>query len=114
MSVPSGRPWLTLALLSAAMVPQVGLGVMVPASARLAQDLHVVASVQNTLVVYMVGYAVSVIMAGLLSDRFGPRAVQLGGLVLAMVGALLAASAEGSPCSSLAACCNRSVAASVP
>ncbi|QXH58370.1 MFS transporter [Pseudomonas maumuensis] len=96
MSVPSGRPWLTLALLSAAMVPQVGLGVMVPASARLAQDLHVgVASVQNTLVVYMVGYAVSVIMAGLLSDRFGPRAVQLGGLVLAMVGALLAASAEG-------------------
>ncbi|MDF0730979.1 MFS transporter [Pseudomonas entomophila] len=88
------RPGLPLALLSAVVVPQVGLGVIVPASTSLAAQLGVaLAQVQNTLVLYMVGYALSVIFAGLLCDRFGPRQVQLGGLLLATLGTALAACA---------------------
>ncbi|MFJ9992441.1 MFS transporter [Pseudomonas putida] len=88
------RPGLSVALLSAVVVPQVGLGIMVPASAQLAEQLQTgLGQVQSTLVMYMVGYALSMMLAGLLSDRYGPRAVQLGGLLLAACGTLLAASA---------------------
>lgn len=88
------RPGLSVALLSAVVVPQVGLGIMVPASVQLAEQLQSgLGQVQSTLVMYMVGYALSMMLAGLLSDRYGPRAVQLGGLLLAVLGTGLAASA---------------------
>ncbi|HEK0906939.1 TPA: MFS transporter [Pseudomonas putida] len=88
------RPGLSVALLAAVVVPQVGLGIMVPASAQLAEQLQVgLGQVQSTLVMYMVGYALSMVLAGLLCDRYGPRAVQLGGLLLAACGTGLAASA---------------------
>lgn len=88
------RPGLSVALLSAVVVPQVGLGIMVPASVQLAEQLQSgLGQVQSTLVMYMVGYALSMMLAGLLSDRYGPRAVQLGGLLLAALGTGLAASA---------------------
>ncbi|HGM5583450.1 TPA: MFS transporter [Pseudomonas putida] len=88
------RRGLSAALLAAVVVPQVGLGIMVPASAQLAEQLQVgLGQVQNTLVMYMLGYALSMVLAGLLCDRYGPRAVQLGGLLLAAFGTGLAASA---------------------
>ncbi len=97
--------WLTIALLSAVTVPQLGLGLSTPATAALAGDLGVsVAAAQGTMVIYMMGYAVSMVLAGLLSDRFGARSVQIWGLVLAAAAALLAAAAPDFLCFSIARC----------
>ncbi|KND59512.1 Bicyclomycin resistance protein [Candidatus Burkholderia verschuerenii] len=85
----------TLALVSAVVVPQIGVGMSVPSLPSIAEDFRVsISSAQGTLIVYMVGYALSMLVSGLLSDRFGPRRTQLWGLGLAGAAAILAALAD--------------------
>lgn len=86
---------LTVALVCAVIVPQVGIGLSVPSLPVMAEAFQIpVAAAQGTLIVYMAGYALSMLLSGLLSDRFGPRRVQLFGLALAGVAAMLAALAD--------------------
>ena len=81
---------LKIVLLSAVTMPQLGLGLSTPATFALAEDLNVsVPMVQETLVIYMVGYAISMVFSGLLSDRLSPRTVQIWGLRLSSVAALI-------------------------
>ncbi|MDF7647735.1 multidrug effflux MFS transporter [Pantoea sp. Acro-805] len=93
--IETSQQQLTLALVSAVVVPQLGMGMIVPALPELATSLRLSTSLaQDTLIVYMVGYAISVLLAGWLADRFGPRRVQIGGLILAVLGACLATQAH--------------------
>jgi len=86
---------LAFALVFAVIVPQIGVGISVPALPDIAFVFDVsISAAQGTLIIYMAGYAVSMLGAGLLSDRFGPRQVQLWGLGLAGAAALLAAGTE--------------------
>ncbi|MFM1988304.1 MAG: hypothetical protein RJA99_1261 [Pseudomonadota bacterium] len=52
------------------------------------------ASVQATLSVYILGFALTQLLAGPLSDRFGRRPVALGGLAAYVAGSLLAAGSD--------------------
>lgn len=82
----------TLALVSAVIVPQIGVGMSVPSLPSMAADFRVsMSSAQGTLIIYMVGYALSMLVSGVLSDRFGPRRIQLWGLGLAGAAAIMAA-----------------------
>jgi len=86
---------LAFALAFAVIVPQIGVGISVPALPEIARVFDVsISMAQGSLIIYMAGYAVSMLIAGLLSDRFGPRQVQLWGLGLAGAAALLAAGTE--------------------
>jgi len=92
---PAPTHLLALALVAAVIVPQIGVGIGVPALPDIALVFDVsISSAQGTLIIYMAGYAVSMLMAGLLSDRFGARQVQWWGLGLAGAAALLAAVAD--------------------
>jgi len=67
----------------------------VPSLPNIAEDFHVsISSAQGTLIIYMVGYALSMLVSGLLSDRFGPHRTQLWGLSLAGGAAISAALAD--------------------
>lgn len=90
----SSRPGILLpaALLTAVIVPQLGLGLMTPTVAKLAEEFRVPhEAIQETFVVYMIGYALSVVLAGILADRIGARRVQISGLLICAAGCLLAA-----------------------
>jgi DHA1 family bicyclomycin/chloramphenicol resistance-like MFS transporter len=81
-----------LPLIGAVIVPQLALGVTLPAVPLIALELGVpVEAIQGTLVTYMIGYAISVLLAGLLSDRYGARAVQIWGLGIASAASLAGA-----------------------
>ena len=83
---------LSAALVSAVIVPQIGIGLSVPSLPSVAGSFDLsIESAQTTLIVYMAGYAVSVLLAGLMSDRIGPRNTQLLGLALATIAAIVAA-----------------------
>lgn len=90
---PQTSPFfLPIALICALLVSQIGLDLSVPAIPQLADDLRTsVAAVQGTLVLYMLGYALAMVFAGLLSDRFSPRSVQIWAFVLASAAALMSA-----------------------
>lgn len=91
-SHPPSRLLLTLALVSAVVVPQLGVSMSVPSLPSIAHEIGVsISTAQGTLIIYMAGYALSMLAAGLLSDRFGPRQIQLWGLAVASGGAVLAA-----------------------
>ncbi|MFD5075737.1 multidrug effflux MFS transporter [Streptomyces sp. NPDC058371] len=70
-------------LVALVCLPQLAVGMYVPALPRMATDLgSTEAAIQQTLVAYMAGYALSMLCAGLLADRYGRRPVLLGGLAL--------------------------------
>lgn len=74
------------------IIPQTGLGMSVPILPAIADEFGVaVSSTQGTLVAYMVGYAFSVLCSGYLSDRYGPRRVQLLGLSLGTLATAISA-----------------------
>lgn len=88
----SSQYLLSAALVSAVIVPQIGIGLSVPSLPSVAGSFDLsIESAQTTLIVYMAGYAVSVLLAGLMSDRIGPRNTQLLGLALATIAAIAAA-----------------------
>ncbi len=71
------------------IVPQATLAAFPPAIPAVANDLDVSSSaVDRTLIFYMVGYAVSMAVAGGLAARVGPRRVQLGALFVYVVSSM--------------------------
>lgn len=83
----------TVALLALLLsIQPMSTDMYLPSMPGLAAGLGVsAAAVQATLSVYILGFAVTQLLAGPLSDRFGRRPVALGGLGLYVAGSVLAA-----------------------
>lgn len=91
----SSRAWLALLMLVVCL-PRVTIDAYLPALPRMADALHAGdAQLQMTLTWYMAGYALSMLAAGPLSDRYGRRPVLLGGLALYVLATLACALADG-------------------
>lgn len=91
----SSRAWLALLMLVVCL-PRVTIDAYLPALPHMADALHASdAQLQLTLTWYMAGYALSMLAAGPLSDRYGRRPVLLGGLALYVLATLACALADG-------------------
>ncbi|MHA1538668.1 MAG: multidrug effflux MFS transporter [Alphaproteobacteria bacterium] len=85
------RPALLL-LIGFAAVSQVGGAMYTPSIPAMARAFEApMMSVQLTMTVYLVGYALAQILVGSLADRFGRRRVMLGGLAIFTAGSLAGA-----------------------
>ncbi|VWC52082.1 multidrug effflux MFS transporter [Burkholderia lata] len=83
--------WLFLLMLVVCL-PRVTIDAYLPSLPAMADSLHGNdAQLQLTLTLYMVGYALSMLVSGPLSDRYGRRPVLLGGLCLYVVASLACA-----------------------
>lgn len=93
------KPWAwTAILLLVVCLPRVTIDAYLPALPAMADALHASdAQMQLTLTLYMVGYAVSMLVCGPLCDRVGRRPVLIGGtlLYLAATAACAMASSAG-------------------
>ena len=88
---PGSTTWILLAIV---MVPQLGLTLVNPSNAAIAQDVGTqISTVEGTLTVYMVGYALSMFASGSLADRFHASRLQSAGLGLFTLGSVVAATA---------------------
>ncbi|MFJ2545166.1 multidrug effflux MFS transporter [Pseudomonas sp. NPDC087612] len=96
-SSPGPRTWLLL-LLMIVCLPRVALDICLPALPDIAIALHASdAQLHLTLTLYMLGYALSMLISGPLCDRFGRRPLLLlGGTIylLASLACSLASSVE--------------------
>src|SRR5436305_4282233 len=88
----AGHPWALLALLIAiTAVGPLSLNILTPALPGLIVSFGAEAGVvQLTLSLYLLGMAISQLVLGPLSDRFGRRPVMLAGLVLTVVASFAA------------------------
>ncbi|UDL75691.1 MFS transporter [Corynebacterium uberis] len=87
---PAGR-LSYLVLLFVVMSPQLGLSLITPYFLPMANDLNVeISELQQTMVLYMVGYAMSMFGAGMLADRFDASKVQGFGLLVFSVATICA------------------------
>src|SRR3954449_2875334 len=88
----SGHPWRLLALLIAiTSVGPLSLNILTPALPGLIVSFGAEAGiVQLTLSLYLLGMAISQLVLGPLSDRFGRRPVMLAGLVLTVIASFAA------------------------
>jgi DHA1 family bicyclomycin/chloramphenicol resistance-like MFS transporter len=89
------RPWVLLAILIAqSMVGPLTLNILMPAVPGLGATFKTdAATVQLTLTLFLVGLAVSQLVLGSLSDRFGRRPVMLLGLAITVIASLAALAA---------------------
>src|SRR5436190_23496375 len=87
-----GHPWRLLALLIAVTsIGPISLNILTPAMPGMIVSLGADASVvQLTLSLYLAGMAISQLVLGPLSDRFGRRPVMLAGLALTVVASFAA------------------------
>ncbi|MET3131751.1 DHA1 family bicyclomycin/chloramphenicol resistance-like MFS transporter [Oxalobacteraceae bacterium GrIS 1.11] len=92
-------PWAWGAILLAVVcLPRVTIDAYLPSLPAMAGALHASdAQLQWTLTLYMVGYAVSMLVCGPLSDRYGRRPVLLGGTALYLAATVACACAASAP-----------------
>jgi DHA1 family bicyclomycin/chloramphenicol resistance-like MFS transporter len=88
-------PWRFLALLMAmSAIGPLALNIIVPAVPKLVSTMRTdAATVQLTVTLFVLGLAVSQLVLGPLSDRFGRRPVTLAGLLLTAVASIAAVAA---------------------
>ncbi|HDR9584230.1 TPA: multidrug effflux MFS transporter [Burkholderia stabilis] len=83
--------WLFLLMLVVCL-PRVTIDAYLPSLPAMADALHGTdAQLQLTLTLYMVGYALSMLVSGPLSDRYGRRPVLIGGLCVYVVASVACA-----------------------
>lgn len=89
--------WLFLLMLVVCL-PRVKIDAYLPSLPAMADALHGTdAQLQLTLTLYMVGYALSMLVSGPLSDRYGRRPVLIGGLCIYVVASVACALATSIP-----------------
>lgn len=89
--------WLFLLMLVVCL-PRVTIDAYLPSLPAMADALHGTdAQLQLTLTLYMVGYALSMLVSGPLSDRYGRRPVLIGGLCIYVVASVACALATSIP-----------------
>jgi DHA1 family bicyclomycin/chloramphenicol resistance-like MFS transporter len=91
-TIAASHPWRLLALLIAVTaVSPLALNILAPAMPRLVSTFGAeTGTVQLTLSLYLLGMAVSQLVLGALSDRFGRRPVMLAGFVLTVIASFAA------------------------
>jgi len=78
-----------------AMVSPVALNILLPALPDMANDLGLpISSVQLSFTLYLLALAIGQLLLGPLADRFGRRPVLLAGIVIHMLGCVVAANAN--------------------
>lgn len=84
-------PWLAFPLLVALVIlPRISVDLYSPSLPNMGVSLHAsVASLQMTMTTFMFGYAISMLVAGPLSDSIGRKKVMLSGLILFVVASLV-------------------------
>ncbi|NHL68851.1 multidrug effflux MFS transporter [Burkholderia ambifaria] len=99
MKTRSLPPWGWLLLLMLVVcLPRVTIDAYLPSLPAMADALHGTdAQLQLTLTLYMVGYALSMLVSGPLSDRYGRRPVLVGGLCLYLVASVACALSTSIP-----------------
>ncbi len=71
---------MTAGLVTVVIVPQLGMSMIAPGLGAVAADFRVsTAAMQYAMVAFMAGYAISMLLAGVLSDRFDPVTVEAPG-----------------------------------
>ncbi|MBF3538711.1 MFS transporter, partial [Burkholderia pseudomallei] len=94
----SDRGWLSLLMLVVCL-PRMTIDAYLPSLPAMADALHGTdAQMQLTLTMYMAGYALSMLLSGPLSDRYGRRPVLLAGMLVylgASVACATATSVQG-------------------
>ncbi|SDX18296.1 MFS transporter, DHA1 family, bicyclomycin/chloramphenicol resistance protein [Marininema mesophilum] len=87
---PSQQRWkITGVLIALVCLPQASIGLYLPSLPHMINDLKTNASeIQLTLSLYMVGYALSTLCCGFLSDRYGRKPVILWGLSIYVIASL--------------------------
>ncbi|AOK19782.1 MFS transporter [Burkholderia cepacia] len=87
--------WLFLLMLVVCL-PRVTIDAYLPSLPAMADALHGTdAQLQLTLTLYMAGYALSMLVSGPLSDRYGRRPVLIGGLCVYVVASVACACSTG-------------------
>ncbi|MBJ7314305.1 multidrug effflux MFS transporter [Rugamonas sp. CCM 8940] len=101
---PAGRraalaPWAwSVVLLLVVCLPRATIDAYLPSLPAMAAELGASdAQLQLTLTLYMVGYALSMLVCGPLADRYGRRPILLGGLALYLLASLVCAMAPSAP-----------------
>ncbi|AOJ07453.1 multidrug effflux MFS transporter [Burkholderia mayonis] len=89
--------WLLLLMLVVCL-PRATIDAYLPSLPAMADALHGTdAQIQSTLTMYMVGYALSMLISGPLSDRYGRRPVLLGGMLVYLCASAACATATSIP-----------------
>ncbi|NTX30125.1 multidrug effflux MFS transporter [Burkholderia pyrrocinia] len=89
--------WLFLLMLVVCL-PRVTIDAYLPSLPAMADALHGTdAQLQLTLTLYMVGYALSMLVSGPLSDRYGRRPVLVGGLCVYVIASIACALSTSIP-----------------
>ena len=96
--IAANEIWTITVLIGLALMMQVSINIMIPALPAISGDLHAAPVWEKlTLTAFMIGYGLSPLIIGPLSDRYGRRPVLLCGLavfVAASVGCTIAPSIE--------------------
>jgi MFS transporter, DHA1 family, multidrug resistance protein len=88
----TSRTGLSVALVSVVVVPQLGMSMITPGLTSVATEFETsTGAAQFVLVAFMAGYAVSMLLTGVLTDRFDPVRVQVAGLMLFVVASIVCA-----------------------
>lgn len=92
-------PWIWMSILLVVVcLPRLTIDMYLPSLPAMADALHATDSqLQLTLTLYMVGYALSMLVCGPLADRYGRRPVLLGGTALFLAATVVCASAATAP-----------------
>ncbi|UFJ42982.1 multidrug effflux MFS transporter [Brevibacillus humidisoli] len=77
------QPMLLLLLIALVCLPQASIGLYTPSLPKMTHYFHTTHSqIQLTITLYTVGYAISVLICGILSDRFGRKPILISGTVI--------------------------------
>ncbi|MBN2910329.1 multidrug effflux MFS transporter [Polycladomyces sp. WAk] len=77
------QPLMLMLLIALVCLPQASIGLYTPSLPKMTAFFHTTQSqVQLTISLYAVGYAVSVLVCGILSDRFGRKPILIVGMTM--------------------------------
>ncbi|MGM0865414.1 MAG: multidrug effflux MFS transporter [Bacillota bacterium] len=89
------RLLLIFILITLVSIPQASIGIYIPSLPYMSKALNTNSSeLQLTLSIYMIGYAFSTLVSGILSDRYGRKPVIVTGLVTYLFATLLCLTAN--------------------
>lgn len=79
-----------ITLISLVCIPQLSISLYLPALPHMSKDLSAGSNLlQLTLSIYMIGYAISTLVCGIFSDKYGKKAVIITGLCIYLLATIM-------------------------